>query len=570
MPHTSALRDSLCAAALLLCANTLAAPADIIITNARIYTMDAAQPTAEALAIAGETILAVGSNSEVGALAGPATRRLDAGGNTMLPGFHDGHVHTQMAGIKALYECDFSPDLSPDAFTGALRECAGAAPAGKWITGGRWRENVFPDGRPDRDFLDAVVPDQPMVLVHESYHYTIANSAALEKAGITRDTPDPTDGSIERDTTGRATGVMREAAQGLIARVIPPPTAAQALQAVRWAAQELNRHGITSISAALTAEQELDAYRALAAEGELTVDVDAHLPWQVDFPGIPPFPAQQQLVDKRGQWTGPRIRTDGIKMFIDGVPMLHTAAMLEPYNDKAGVTGSTLHPQARLNTDVTALDARGLTVKMHAVGDAAARSVFEAVAAARAANGPDGPMHQMAHCNLVHADDLARFAELNVACELSPYFWAPGLGGPPLAHWHELLGEERTEHLWGAGEIAAAGALLMAGSDWPVVGDPDPWPAIEGLVTRADPAGKLPGHLGAQQRIDRWQAIAMYTTNPARALGLAGRRGRLAAGMDANLILVDRDVGSVPNSELGETVVLSTMLRGRFEFIRQR
>ena len=256
-------------------------------------------------------------------------------------------------------------------------------------------------------------------------------------------------------------------------------------------------------------------------------------------------------------------------MFIDGVPMLHTAAMLEPYNDKPDVKGDLLHPQERLNQDVTRFDSQGQRVKMHAVGDAAVRSVFDAVEAARETNGDEGPMHQMSHCNLVHPDDLQRFKELNVACELSPYFWAPGLGGPPLDHWHELLGERR-DHLWGAGEVLAAGALLMAGSDWPVVGEPNPWPAIEGLVTRRDPDGKLDGALGPEQGIDRWQAIAMYTTNPARALDLSEARGTLTAGKHANLIMLDTDVGAVPDEALGETQVLATMVRGRFEFIRNQ
>ena len=239
--------------------------ADLIITNARIYTMDAARPNAQAIAVRGDLILAVGSNEDMEALAGDNTRMLDAAGNTMLPGFHDGHVHTAMAGLKVLYECDFSPDLSAEQFAEVLRACADKAPPGAWITGGRWRENIFPDGQAYRDFLDSVVADRPVHLVHESYHYTVANTRALELAGINRETPDPKDGTIERDGNGRATGVMRESAQDLIAKFIPPPSAQQLSQAVTKASQILNRYGITSISAALVAPGEMQAYQALQA-----------------------------------------------------------------------------------------------------------------------------------------------------------------------------------------------------------------------------------------------------------------------------------------------------------------
>jgi len=544
--------------------------ADIIISNARIYTMDASRPRASAIAVRGERILAVGSDAEIAAFAGPETRQLNAAGKTMLPGFHDAHVHTQMAGVQALFACDFSPDLSAGAFAEALRACAERTPPGAWVNGGRWRENNFPESRPDRAFLDRIVPDKPVHLVHESYHYAIVNSRALELAGVTRDTPDPDNGTIETDPdTGAPTGVLRESAQQLVTRVIPQPSVEQSLEAVRWAQHQLNRFGITSISAALASEPELRAYHRLADEGELTLDVHAHLPWRVDFPGIPPLADQRALLQSRSRFESSRVSVNGIKMFIDGVPMLHTAAMLEPYADDPAKRGALLHAQDRLNADVVELDRRGLSVKMHAVGDAAARAVFEAVAAARRANGPGGPVHQMAHCNLVDPADLTRFAELRVACELSPYFWAPGLGGPPLERWTELLGAGRRDRLWGAAEIAAAGALLIAGSDWPVVDAPNPWPAIEGLVLRSDPYGEVPGTLGPDQGLGRWQAISMFTTNPAEALGRMNERGTLAPGKLASLIMLDRDVAAIPDAELSQVTVLATMLRGRFEFIRQ-
>ncbi len=534
------------------------APADVVLAGGAAYTVDAARRWADAVAVRGGRIVGLGSAFDVEPLIGPRTRVLHLGGRMVLPGFQDAHVHPTLGGLLET-RCDLHDVSGRDSCLERVARYAVEHPEAAWIVGGGWSMDDFPGGTPERADLDAVVPDRPVFLTNRDGHGAWVNSRALTLAGVTRATPDPADGRIERDAADEPSGTLHEGAMELVRFLLPPTTPAQWEQAILHAQAHLHRLGITAWQDASVREETLAAYRALAERGELTARVEGNLLWTRDR-------GEEQLADllsQRATGTVGRLRIRGAKLFQDGVIENFTAAMLEPYLDAAGCPtddrGLRLFEPETLCRHVALLDSHGFQVHIHAIGDAAVRDALDAFEVAREENGPRDARHHIAHIQVVHPDDVPRFARLGVVANAQP-LWAC-----PSAYIRELtipfIGPERAAWLYPFGSLRRAGAILAFGSDW-TVSTADPLPQIEVAVSRAAP-GDLDGEaLLPDERIDLPAALAAFTIGAAYVNFLERETGSIEVGKLADLVVLDRDLFSAPAVRPSEARVVLTLVEG--------
>lgn len=535
------------------------APATLILHNAEVYTPDGWN---SALAVRDGVIAVSGSDAEALALRGTDTQVIDLKGATVFPGLHDLHVHPLGAGMMQL-QCNFPQGSSRETLLAALRECASARAPGEWISGGQWDAASFGAEPMHRSMLDEIAPENPVSLVDISGHSLWVNSRALALAGIDSSSVNPPGGIIERDANGEPTGVLRESAGGLVRRVIPPASPGQTRAALQWALDQMVAQGITSITDAGVDGAGMQAYAELADAGLLNMRVQGCMmlrgaAFGRDNNGTPDYLLQRQ------QYARARFRPDCVKLALDGVPTDgHTAAMVQPYEHtehlaEDAAKGILMVPQENLNAIVTDADARGLTVKLHAAGDGAVRAGLDAIAAARAANWHSGLLHNVAHNSFVQPEDIARARGIAATFEMSPYIWFPN---PIIPDIRNAVGAKRMERWIPVKDALDAGALVVPGSDWPVVPSFNPWAAIETLVTRQVPGGGGET-LGASQRISLQQAVDMFTVNAARQLGHRDRLGTLESGMLADLVVLDRNPFRVPITEVHQTQVTMVFIAG--------
>jgi predicted amidohydrolase YtcJ len=532
--------------------------ADLILENGAFFTPNG---WADALAIRDGVIIAVGRAADVARHRAGTTSTVDLDGAAVFPGLHDLHVHPVGAGLAQL-QCQFPQGSTRERIVAAVRDCAERSAEGEWIIGGQWDAASFGPEPMDRRVLDEAAPRNPVALTDISYHSLWANTLALELAGITASTPDPPGGIIERDADGRATGILRESAGGLVRRLAPPPTPEQRVQAVRWSLDLMLSYGITAFTDALADASSLRVYAELADRGELKQRATVCLAWRgaalgnADA-GLPDHVAYRNL------YARDRIAPDCIKLSLDGVPTdAHTAAMVEPYEGAGDNRGLLMIPPETLNALVTELDARGFRVKMHAAGDLAVSAGLDAIEAARRANGFNGPLHELAHNSFVQMSDIRRARQLGATFEMSPYIWFPNPIIPDVA---SAVGAERMERMNPIRDALDAGALVVPGSDWSVVPSVNPWIAIETLVTRQAPGGGGAA-LGASQKITLAEAIDLFTVNAATHLGRRNRTGTIERGMLADLVVVDRNPFEVPITEVHRTGVLMTLIEGEIVY----
>jgi hypothetical protein len=526
-------------------------PADLVIQNARVMTPDGWK---SAMAISAGAIVAVGSQDDVAEHLATDTRVLDAKGATVLPGLHDMHVHALGAGLTE-YSCKIPHGSPPESILDIVEACADEAEAGEWITGRAFESESFGDTPPHRSMLDEAAPDNPVVLTDISGHTNWANSEALEIAGVTRDTPDPDGGIIERDTQGEPTGLLRESAAALVGRHVPPPSRQRNAEALVWALEEMLAQGITTYTDAGVSLANAVAYADLADQGVLKHRVRGCLNVR-----------DERLISLRAYFTRDRFSPSCVKIVLDGVPTDgHTAAMLDNYmplpggrSDEGREKGLLLIPTEELVAMVKRFDAMGMTIKFHAAGDAAVRQALDAIEATRAAHGFTGPLHDVGHNSFVHMDDIRRARGLAATFEFSPYIWYPN---PIIGDIRRAIGEQRMKRWIPVKDALDAGALSVPGSDWSVVPSVNPWLALETLVTRQVPGGG--GEvLGAQERISLQQAFDMYTMASARHMNMAHLTGSIEAGKRADLVIVDQNIFEVPITRVHETRVLHTFIDG--------
>ncbi|MEU9129423.1 amidohydrolase [Kitasatospora sp. NPDC048540] len=536
--------------------------ADLVLTGGPVFTADAARTRATALAVTGERITAVG-HDEVRELIGPRTDVVDLEGRMVVPGFQDAHLHAVYGGTE-LGECDLSGTVGAEEYLRRIRAFAEAHPGRPWITGSGWSMESFAGGTPTRQLLDSVVPDRPVYLLNRDHHGAWANTRALELAGLTRDTPDPADGRIEREADGTPSGMLQEGATGLVARLVPPTTAADRLAGLLRAQELLHSLGITGWQDALLGvfngqPDPTDAYLAAAGAGTLTARVTGALWWQRER-GAEQIP---ELVSRRAGNTLGRFSTPAVKIMQDGIAENFTAAMTAPYLDGCGCatanSGLSFVDPVALRSYVTELDALDFQVHFHALGDRAVREALDAVEAARKANGRRATRHHLAHLQVVHPQDVPRFAALGAIANIQP-LWA--------AHEPQMdeltipfLGPERAGWQYPFGDLLRSGATLAAGSDWPV-SSPDPIAGIHVAVNRAEPGATDGRVFLPEQRLDLATALAAYTAGSAHVNG-QDEVGTLQAGRLADLVLLDRDPFAGPAEEIAATRVLRTWVGGR-------
>ncbi|UOR00489.1 amidohydrolase [Leucobacter allii] len=534
---------------------------DLVLTDGRIYTADPARPWVEAIAVSGGRISAVGTTAEIRPLAGPGTEVRELDGAFLMPGLVDVHNHHAIAGQEELFQLRVPIGAHLDGILDAVRAHAAALPADAWVVGGPWMSDRLGEINTAEALarLDDAAGGRPVMLTDDSHHNRWVSSRALELAGVALGDP-----GVVQDSDGRATGVLLEAAGIPVARAqreVGGLTEAQERAASRHGVAILNSFGITAFQDAGVSTQTLEALRALDADGEL----DA---WAVTSMLVNDEIFGHAEIGEELVFSGERFRTehhrpDFVKIFLDGVPPTRTGAFIEPYlpDDAHGdhFHGATLMDPAELTDWLRRTAQAGLSAKIHCTGDASVHAVLNAVETIRG-EGYTEPRYQVAHGQFVHPDDIARFAELGVAADISPFIWVPG---PIVEAIREVLPRERADRMQPNRSLLAAGAVVAGGSDWPVSPSPNAWEGIHGLVTREDPSGRYPGALWPEEAISLEQAIAAFTIGGAEAMGLAAETGSLAVGKSADFVLLDRDPFAHPASELVRTRVTETWFAGR-------
>ncbi len=532
-------------------------PADVIVTNAHVYTVNPQQKWADAIAIRGDKIVAVGDTAKIEGYRGAATKVIDAGGRLVLPGFTDCHIHF-MDGSLGLTRVDLNNAASVAEIQKRVKTYADAHPGEPWIQGMGWTYPTFaPSGLPNKKILDEVVPDRPVYLVAFDGHSSWANSKALAMAGIDRNTADPPNGKIVRDDVGEATGALKEAAGDLVDTKIPKPTRAERLDALRKGVHEANKVGLVRVHSAGQDFEYLDLYNELRSRGELTLRF--YVSYFLDPPGLTPQSTaliEQARRDYKDDWISGGV----VKTMLDGVVEAHTAAMLAPYSDDPSQSGKLFWDPEKYKATIADLDARGLQIFTHAIGDKAVRLALDAYQNAAEVNHTKDARHRIEHIETISAQDIDRFGKLGVIASMQPLHSYPD--ADTLDIWARNIGRERASRPWVWRSIQQKGGALAFGSDWPVV-TLNPWPGVQTALTRQTSEGNPPGGFVPLQRLSLEDTLRAYTLGAAFAGHREKTEGSLEAGKLADLIVIDRDLFTIEPSEIGKTEVLITMVGGK-------
>jgi predicted amidohydrolase YtcJ len=540
--------------------------ADMFVTNAAVYTCDPARQWAEAFAVAEGEIIAVGDAIEIDALCTSDTEVIDAGGRMVMPGLCDVHTHLGYGGTQAAWELTFPPTDTLDEILTKVRQRAAMLEAGEWVVGGLIGSTILDTVSKGGylSALDEASGGHPVILRDNSMHNRWINSRALEIIGVTDDTPDPDGGTFLRDADGQLTGVLEELASkvvedAMMASIDAPEERLRASFAT--ALRMVNSFGITATQDAGTLEHSLRALAELDDKGELTAWVVGSMPARPFFEdGV----VGEKLFAIGDSYRRPHVRPDFAKLFLDGVPMTRTSAMLSPYichgdHEDPDFKGE---PYWSLDDVVKQLDrccALGLGAKLHCAGDASVRLALDAIEAVRKTHG-DGPIFQIAHVVYVDPADIPRFGALGVVADASPYLWFPTVMQDSVDN---QVPAEKVEYTFPCRDLVDDGAVLAAGSDWPVVPLPNPWLGLETLVTRANPDPAFPGELNPSQRLSLGEAIAAFTRNPAKGMGLGDITGTIQAGLSADFIVLNHNLFDIEPQTIHQTRVEATYFQGR-------
>ena len=545
-------------------AQTAPQHADRIFVNGKIWTADDTRPMAEALAIQGDTILAVGSSDEIRKLASKETAIVDLNGRLIVPGFQDSHLHfpgdpvnsVQLDGLETL-----------ESFQKRLAEFSKAHPDLKWITGGGWGYSAFPNQTVDKKYIDAVISDRPVYVSERDGHMGLANSKALEIAGITRATPDPPNGHIMKDSNGEPTGELKEAAQDLIRSHIPKPTLQETYETLLHHMDQAAAEGLTSVQNASWDPEDQPVYLRALAAGALKLRfrfAPMILPKEGGAPNEhhlkTPLTAKDLKLykDLRDTFRGPLIKFGSIKGVLDGTVDAKTAAMFEPY--VGGGTGIAFWEQEDLNKTVALYDQEGFQVLLHAIGDRAINMALNAFEYAAKTNQTSGRRHRIEHAEVPRMSDLPRFKSLGVIASTQALFANPD--PTVLQNFAVVLGPERAKHADSFKLYDDAGAVQAFGSDWGVFNF-SPLKGIYCAVTRMTPEGTPAGGWYPDGRISVDAALRHYTRDGAYASFDEQVRGTLTPGKLADLVVLSKDILTIPAAEIPKTKVLLTLMGGK-------
>jgi predicted amidohydrolase YtcJ len=532
-------------------ANAAPPAAELIIVNARIWTVNPAQPQAQAVAVLHGRITAVGPDAEVLQWKGPHTRLVNAEGKRLLPGFNDAHVHFADGGAS-LTAVQLNDATSREEFVKRIRDYAAHAAAGEWMRAGDWDETKWtPAALPTRHDIDSVTPNNPVAIDRYDGHMILVNSRALALAGITAATADPPGGVIVRDSAGQPTGALADAATELVEKVIPEPTAAQRRRAIEGALHEAASLGVTSVQDMREDYGDLAVYAQLLRERKLTVRLYA-------APPIAAVEDQARLGIGRA-FGGPYLRIGALKMFADGSLGSHTAYFFEPFLDtptSRGLLAEDMLPIERTRQRLLRADATGLQVCTHAIGDAAISTILDLYAEVESKDGPRDRRWRIEHAQHMAARDFERFAQLHVIASVQPYQAIDD------GRWMEpRIGHDRASRTYAFKTFLDHGVRLAFGTDWPVA-SLDPILTLYAATTRATLDGKHPEGWFPEQKISIQEAIFAYTLGSAYAEFQEHEKGSIEPGKLADLVLLSEDVLTIPAEAIRGVHVLKTWVGG--------
>jgi len=537
--------------------------ADLIIMNAKVWTVDKAHPTAQAVAVLGDRIIAVGSNADVESLGSPATRMIDAGGKLLLPGFNDAHVHFVGGGLQ-LDAVQLNDATSTQEFVRRIAEQAKKTPKGEWIQGGDWDETKWnPVALPTAAMIDPATPDNPVFLGRYDGHSALANTTALRLAGITSQTPDPPGGIIVRDARGNPTGDLKDAAKDIVLKVIPPLSHDQRLRAMRRALEYAASLGVTGVQHMNDEESDsfadIQAYGELLQSGELTTRVYV----------APAISDWQNLakIGIRHAFGSPFLRIGALKGFADGSLGSGTAYLFDPYSDEPGNSGllrNQMQPLSQMRGWMMQADAAGLQICNHAIGDRAISMILDMYAEVATAHPGMEHRFRIEHAQHMAAKDFARFAELNVIASVQPYQAIDD------GRWAEArIGHDRASRTFAFRTFLNHGVHLAFGTDWDVA-PLNPLLGVYAAVTRATLDGKNPNGWFPEQKLTVAEAVEAYTMGSAYAEFQEKEKGSITPGKLADMVLLSDDIFSIDPVKIRDVNVLKTIVGGKVVWDQDR
>jgi predicted amidohydrolase YtcJ len=525
--------------------------ASLAIVNAKVWTGDSTRPWADAVAVSGDTILAVGSSAEIRKLG--ATRVIDAKGGMVTPGFIDAHVHFIAGGFR-LSSVQLRDAKTPEEFVRRIREFAATVPAGTWITGGDWDHEQWGGRLPERSWIDSVTPDHPVWVNRLDGHMALANSAALRAANVSSNTRDVDGGAIVRGPGREPTGILKDNAQSLIERMVPAPSALLQDRALDHAMTYVASNGVTAIHN-MGSWSDLAIFERGRQGNRLKTRIYAAVP-------LSTWEQLRDTIEARGQgddW----LRIGGLKGFVDGSLGSHTAAMLEPFTDAPTDRGLFVNTPEDLYQWTSGADKAGLHVIIHAIGDRAIRTLLDTYERVAKENGPRDRRFRMEHAQHIAPADIPRFGQLGVIASMQPYHAIDD------GRWADrVIGPERAKGTYAFRSLLDANAPLAFGSDW-FVAPPTPLEGIYAAVTRRTLDDRNPDGWVPEQKIAVEEALRAYTTGSAYASFDEARRGSLMRGKLADLVLIDRDLTSIAPESIRDAHITMTVVGGQIVFERQ-
>ena len=529
--------------------------ADLIIHNARVWTVDSSRPEGEAVAVLGDRIVAVGSNQDVDSWRGPNTRLVDAEGKRLLPGFNDAHVHFVDGGSQ-LDNVELNDATSAREFAQRIGERAAKMPKGQWLLGGDWDETKWnPAELPTKDLIDSLTPNIPVAVNRYDGHMILANSLALKLAGISAQTPDPPGGVIVRDPQGNPTGALKDAAQDLLFKVVPPLTHAQRRHAVERALEHAASLGVTSVQNMAPDFADIAIYAELLDEGKLTTRIyAAPLITQVD---------DLTKIGIRHAFGGPYLRIGAVKAFADGSLGSATAYFFEPFSDRPdnrGLLSDEMHPISLMRDRMMRADGAGLQICAHAIGDAGISAILDIYAEIEKTHGDRDRRWRIEHAQHMAAKDFDRFSQLHVIASVQPYHAIDD------GRWAEhRIGHDRASRTYAFRTLLDHGVRLALGTDWDVA-PLNPMLTLYAATTRATLDGKNPNGWFPEQKLTIKEAIEAYTMGSSYAEFQEHEKGSITPGKLADMVLLSDDVLVIDPVRIRDVKVLKTWVGGKMTY----
>jgi len=538
------------------------APADLVIRHARVYTVDDRQPWAEAVAVRGDRIAWVGSDSEAAAYIGASTKVVDAGGRLLLPGFIDSHFHALLGGNPDVLRIQNNDSLQ--AIQQQVKDFARQHPKLKWIEVEGWNYSAFPDGSlPTAKDLEGLTGSRPAFLVAYDYHTIWMNREALKDFGITRNThsvifaeaveKDPKTGEPTGIVTGFGSTGLSEEAEAELRKHLPSHMGDAAAKGVKYNVAAASRAGITTIIEPQSYPEDLPIYERLQKAGDLPARMQVALFHRRGTTQV----TLDQFDEARKKYNTDWLRVSAVKLYIDDVIEPHTAAMLEPYSDRPDTRGQLDYPAEEFKQVVARLDAMKFQVFIHSIGDRGIRTALDAIEYAEQQNGPRDRRYQLVHIECLSPQDIPRFKQLKVVACMQPRHCAPDITG----QWAKAVGPVRSKYAWAFRSLRDAGATLAFSSDWNVA-EMEPVIGIYTALTREGLDGKPAGGWIPEQTVDLETAIRGYTINGAYANFVEGNRGSITPGKYADLVLLSDDLFKIPFDKIKEVKSVWTVVGG--------